>query len=179
MSFETYMIIGDGMTVRGDSTPPGLVPPSGWMEIGSFSWGASNPATIGAGGLSAGKVSISSFSVTKRSEDASVLLFAACCAGQPFATASVVMRQAVAAGGAEPPIFLRYDFRDVLVESIQWSGSSGGDSAPTDSISFAFAAVAITHTNIDASGRPTVGSEASWDLTRESMAPRGGVGVGE
>ena len=177
MPFEIYMLIDGGATIKGDANPPGLSPPTGWMEIGSFAWGASNPATIGPSGLTAAKVSVSSFSVTKRSEDASVPLFSACCTGQHFPGASVVMRQAVAAG--DPATFLQYDFRDVLVESIEWSGSPGGDSAPAETISFAFARVAIDHTNLDARGRPTGGSVATWDLTTESAVRDGLEGVRE
>ena len=42
-------------------------------------------------------------------------------------------------------VFLEYDFTDVMVESIQWSGSSGGDDTPTESVSFAFAKVTIKY----------------------------------
>ena len=56
------------------------------IEIYSFSWGASNPTTVSSGqaGLSAGKVSISSFNVMKKTESSSCPLFAACCAGQHY-----------------------------------------------------------------------------------------------
>ena len=45
--------------------------------------------------------------------------------------------------------YLQYDFTDVMVESIQWSGSSGGDDTPTESVSFAFAKVKITYNKQD------------------------------
>ena len=51
-------------------------------------------------------------------------------------------------------MFLKYDFTDVMVESIQWSGSTGGDDTPTESVSFAFAKVAIDYFKQDeATGR--------------------------
>ena len=50
-------------------------------------------------------------------------MFSACCNGQHFATAKVVCRKATGADGGQQ-IFLEYDFTDVMVESIQWSGSS-------------------------------------------------------
>ena len=46
--------------------------------------------------------------------------------------------------------FSTYTFTDVMVESIQWSGSSGGDDTPTESVSFAFAKVAISYFKQDA-----------------------------
>jgi len=50
MAFDTYLKID---TVDGEATQANH---AGWIEIYSFSWGASNPTTIGSGatGLSAG-----------------------------------------------------------------------------------------------------------------------------
>ena len=50
--------------------------------------------------------------------------------------------------------FLQYDFTDVMVESIQWSGSSGGDDTPTESVSFAFAKVKVTYNKQDDAPAP-------------------------
>ena len=80
----------------------------------------------------------------KKSEKSSNPLMTACCTGQHFATASVVMRKATGTTGGQLT-FLEYGFTDVMVESIQWSGSSGGDDTPTESVSFAFAKFAIQY----------------------------------
>jgi len=169
MAFDTYMQIGTGAGTDpvGESTATGLTGP-GWIEIYSFSWGSSNPTTVGSGkaGLSAGKVSISSFNVMKKTEMSSCTLFQACCAGQHFAKATVVMRKATGTGGKQAT-FLQYDFTDVMVESVQWSGSSGGDDTPTESVSFAFGVVAITYNKQDEkTGTVSKGNNASWDLTK-------------
>jgi type VI secretion system secreted protein Hcp len=172
MAFDTYMIIDGGTKVKGEATASGLTPATGWFEIFSFSWGASNPTTVGSGshGLSAGKVSVSSFNVMKKSESASADLFQACCVGQHYPTAQVVMRKATGTSGKQQ-IFLQYDFTDVMVESIQWSGSSGGDDTPTESLSFAFATVSIKYFTQDtASGTMKASSQASWDLTKVDKA---------
>ena len=167
MPFDTYMIIDAGAIVKGEATAAGLKPATGWFEIFSFSWGASNPTTVGSGatGLAAGRVSVSSFNVMKKSEDASPLLFSACCNGSHYATAQIVMRKATGTGGQQ--IFLQYDFTDIMVESIQWSGSSGGDDTPTESISFAFAKVTIAYFKQGTDkGTLVAGNSASWDLTK-------------
>jgi len=170
MAFDTYMIIDDAAVVKGEATAADLTPATGWFEIFSFSWGASNPTTVGSGssGLSAGRVSISSFNVMKKSESASAFLFASCCSGQHYKKAKVVMRKA-SGTDAKQATFLEYDFEDLMVESIQWSGSSGGDDTPTESVSFAFAKVAITYYTQDtASGKMTKSGNATWDLTKVS-----------
>ena len=166
MAFDTYLSI-QSPNVAGEATQANH---TGWIEIYSFSWGASNPTTVGSGtsGLSSGKVSVSSFNVMKKTETSSAPLFAACCAGQHYATASVEMSKATGTSGQQQ-VFLKYDFTDVMVESIQWSGSSGGDDTPTESVSFAFAKVAITYSKQnEADGTMSPAGNASWDLTKVS-----------
>jgi type VI secretion system secreted protein Hcp len=161
MAFDAFLKI-DG--VNGESTRKGF---EKQMEIQSFSWGAANPATIGAGGGGGGggKVSVSTFNIMKKSDAASPLLFQACCQGDHYDKATVTLNKA---GGKAPVDFIKYEFEKVYVENIQWSGASGGDDTPTESVSFAFGKVSVTYTpqNADGSkGSPAVGS---WDLTTVS-----------
>lgn len=173
MAFDTYMIIDKGNPVKGESTVTGLTNPAatGWFEIFSWSWGASNPTTVGTtgSGLSAGKVSVSSFNIMKKTEASSPFLFQGCATGEHYKTATVVMRKA--AGKANKQIiFIQYDFQDVMVESIQWSGSSGGDDTPTESVSFAFAKVTLQYwpQNTETGAQGTA-IPASWDLTTAAV----------
>ncbi len=161
MAFDAFLKI-DG--VNGESTRKGF---EKQIEIQSFSWGASNPATIGAGGGGGGggKVSVSSFNIMKRSDASSPLLFQACCQGDHYPKAVVTLNKA---GGKAAVDFIKYEFEKVYVENIQWSGATGGDDTPTESVSFAFGKVSVTYTpqNPDGSkGSPAVGA---WDLTTVS-----------
>lgn len=129
--------------------------------------GASNPTTIGSGatGISAGKVSISSFNVMKKTEAASAKVFSACATGKHIDTAEITMRKASGDGGQLP--FLKYKFYGVMVESIQWSGSAGGDERPTESISLAFSKVEIEYLAQDTkTGKTSVAGQASWDISK-------------
>jgi type VI secretion system secreted protein Hcp len=160
MAFDTFL---DVEGVQGEATATGF---KDKIEIYSFSWGASNPTTVssGATGLSAGKVSLSGFNIMKKTEKSSPTLFAACCNGKHFDKATVTMRKAAGEAGQKP--FLIYTFTDVMVESIQWSGSTGGDDTPTESVSFAYAKVEIEYQQQDSKGG-SVGKpvKASWDQT--------------
>jgi len=162
MAFDTFLDIKE---VPGESTAKGM---EGKIEIYSFSWGASNPTTIGSGtaGISAGKVSISSFNVMKKTDKGSALLFKACCRGDHYNEMKVIMRKATGAGGQEA--FLSYTFTTVYVESIQWSGSTGGDDTPTESVSFAFGKVAIEYKGQGKDGKLAVLGQAAWDVTTVS-----------
>ena len=133
------------------------------FEIYSWSWGASNPVTVGSAGtgMGAGKVSLSSFNVMKKTDNSSPTLFKACCEGGHYPSATVVMRKA----GGKQTVFLQYDFTEVMVESIQWSGSSGGDDSPTESVSFAYAKVVVTYTPQKADGTAGTANPATWNQT--------------
>ena len=164
MAFDTFLKISSPDVV-GECQAKGY---EAQIELYSFSFGASNPVTVGSGakGLSGGKVSISSFNVMKKTETSSTSLFGDCCTGQHHATAMVTLRKAGGTTGQAP--FLTYEFTDVMVESIQWSGSTGGDDSPTESMSFAFASVKVTYYKQADDGTLAKAGEASWDQTTVS-----------
>ena len=106
------------------------------IEVLSFSWGASNPVTIGSssGGAGAGKVSISSFNFMNHVQKSSPLLFLAMAQGQHIETALVSVRKA----GANAD-FYKMTLTNVFVESVQHSASEGGEEdTPTESVSLFF-----------------------------------------
>lgn len=165
MAFDTYMKI-TGKDVKGEATADGV---KDQIEVYSFSWGASNPTTVGPGatGLAAGRASVSSFNIMKKTEVSSPKLFSACCNGEHFAKAEVTLRKATGEGGQKE--FLKYTFEDVMIESIQWSGSNGGDDTPTESVSLAFAKVTIDYSKQDEkTGKMSNAGSASWDQTKVS-----------
>jgi len=163
MSFDTYMEI-KGPDVKGESLAKGK---EDWIEVFSFSWGGSNPTTVGttSGGLSAGKASVSSFNIMKKQENSSTNLFARMCAGQHYDKAIVEMRKASGLDGGQKT-FMKYTFEHVFVESIQWSGSTGGDDTPTESVSFAFGKVTMEYSKQDMKGDTKPAGTASYDVTK-------------
>jgi type VI secretion system secreted protein Hcp len=165
MAFDTFLEI-KGPDIAGESTAKGF---EGKIEIFSFSWGASNPTTVSSasGGLSGGKVSVSSFNAMKKTEKSSADLFQACATGKHFDSAVVTMRKA--GGDAGQKAFLIYKFEDVMVESIQWSGSTGGDDSPTESISLAFGKVEIEYWGQNPKkGDVKPMGQAAWNITTVS-----------
>lgn len=106
----------------------------GEIDIESFSWGVSNPATVGSPGTGAGagKASVQDMHVTALFGKASPQLFQACATGKHFPTATLTARKA----GRDQQEFLKIEMKDVLVSSYQTGGS---DSTPTDQFSLSFA----------------------------------------
>ena len=159
MAFDTFLKL-EGCA--GESTRKGF---EGQIEIYSFSFGASNPTTVGSssGGMSAGKVSVSSFNIMKKTDISSPTIFQTCCIGDHFNTAVVTLNKA-SGEKAAALAFLKYEFEEVFIESIQWSGSAGGDDTPTESVSFAFGKVTITYTSQAKTGVAAKPAVASWDV---------------
>ncbi len=161
MAFDAFIKL-DG--VDGESTRKDF---EKQIEILSFSWGASNPVTIGSAGPGggAGKASLSSFNFMKISDAASPVMFQSCCAGKHFPTAKVSLRKA----GGQAMDYLVYEFENCFIDSVQWSGSSGGDDRPIESVSVTFGKVTVTYTPQDAkgnpAGKPVIGN---WDVTTVS-----------
>jgi type VI secretion system secreted protein Hcp len=166
MAYDAFMWLKGGAPEAKGETQDKVYKDKSAFEIYSFSWGASNPVSIGSasGGAGAGKVSISSFNVMKRTDSASPALFLNCCKGQHFTEGHVVLRKA----GGDALEYLTYDFEEVFVESVQWSGSSGGDDTPTESVSFAFGKVDIKYTPQKGKGEKGTAIPASWDIRQNT-----------
>jgi len=156
MAFDTFLNLSG---VKGESTRKGF---EGWIEVFSFSLGATNPTTVGttSGGGGAGKVSLSDFSVMKKCDVASPSVFQNCCKGTHYDTATISLNKA--GGGAAPVTFLKYDFQEVYVSAVNWSGSSGQDEA-TESVTFAYGAVTITYQAQPTTGDPGTTAATNWD----------------
>jgi type VI secretion system secreted protein Hcp len=170
MAFDTFMYFtgaatatSGSITVKGETSDTTYSSKNAF-EIYSFSFGMSNPVTIGSStsGSGGGKVSVSSFNVMKKLDAASPLLMLACCQGAHFPQVDVVMRKA----GGKALEYLTITFKEVYVESIQESGSSGGDDTPTESVSFAFKSFSLNYQPQDSTGAAKGGKvNAGWDVT--------------
>ena len=121
-------------------------------------WGAHNTTSPVGSGAGAGRVEIHNFTVTKRMDKSSAKLFQSCCSGKHFPTAVLSILKA---GGDNPVEYLKYEFKEVFVTDVQWSGASGGDDTPHENVSFTFGSVQMTYTpqKTDGSkGEPVVAS---------------------
>jgi type VI secretion system secreted protein Hcp len=103
----------------------------GEIEIESFSWGASNSGSFSSGGGGgSGKANFQDIHFTARlGKDAPNLLMA-CALGTHIKYANLVMRKA----GGKQEEFLKYKFEDLMVSSVQFSGSAHAD-VPSSQIS--------------------------------------------
>ena len=154
--WDAYLTV-DG--VDGESQRTGH---EGEIELVSFSFGASNPSSIGIGaGGGVGAVDIQSFTFEKHTDAASAEMFKACCAGNHFPTAKVTLYKAGGTGG--PLDYLIFDFEEVYVDSIEWTGSEA-IGIPTEMVSFSFGKVSVTYNQQDSAGAKSGSFMGSWDV---------------
>lgn len=138
MSIEIFLKL-DGIT--GESEKKGA---EGWIEIFSFSNGAANHSSVASGtGSGAGKVDLSSLSLSKQLDKSSPFLFLDCCKGTHIATGQLIVREAT--GAETTQVYFQYDLTEVFIDSISWGGAAGGGK-PSESVSLSSKTLQITYT---------------------------------
>lgn len=164
MAFDAYIKFEGGPKLSGESDRKGH---EDEIAILSFSFGAANPATISGGtrGAAAGKGTVSPFTINKTTDASSPVLFQSCMAGAHFPKATVTLNKS--GGDAHLP-YLTYEFEEVYISSIQWSGSSGGDERPMESISLDFGSMKATYSEQTVAGAAGAQIIGKWNVRTQS-----------
>jgi type VI secretion system secreted protein Hcp len=164
MAFDAFLKV-DG--VPGESTDDKH---KDWIEVLSFSFGATQPASGSAstaGGASAERVNIQDFSIVKALDKASPKLFEACCKGQHIKEVTVELCRA----GGDKVKYMEYKMEEVIVSSVSPGGSShGSETLPQEQVSFNFGKFKLIYTQqkrADGSGGGNV--PGGWDLTANKV----------
>lgn len=98
-----------------------------WIEVAAYEGQVSSAILTGPSGPRAGAASISDIKVTKKLDKSSPLLALACCQGTVIAEIRLVFTTSIADEGAQP--YYEIKFTNVLIQSVNLSGSAGGDKA--------------------------------------------------
>ena len=136
------------------------------IEVMSWSWGASNPTTIVGEGMSAGKVSMSDLSFTKRVDKSSPKLLGLCVTGNHADEATLYCSKQT--GGKTPEDFLTIKLKEVFVSSFQVGGSSGED-VGTESISITYASIDYDYKLQQADGKLVSAGDVEYDLRKREQ----------
>lgn len=106
------------------------------IQIESFSWGSAQSGTTHAGGGGgAGKVVVHDISVMKFFDKSSTDLWKHITTGKHIKEGLITVRKA----GEKPLEYLKIKLTDVLISSLQESGSGGGGDQLMESLSLNFA----------------------------------------
>jgi len=116
------------------------------IQIMSWSWGASQVSSVaGTGGSGAGKADLSDFSIMTYFDKATPKFFKSIIAGAHIATGTM----SAVKSGADGKPYLKVDFKELFVSSLQISGSS---EIPTVSLSFTYNEIKIDYSTQDEKG---------------------------
>lgn len=130
------------------------------IQIDSFSWGMVQTGSFSAGGGGgAGKVSMSDISVMKYLDKASCDLMYHCASGKHIPSALITIRKA----GDKPLEYLKIKLTDILVSSVQHSGSGGGDNL-SESLSLNFAKIEVEYQEQKADGSGSPAGKFGWNV---------------
>jgi type VI secretion system secreted protein Hcp len=128
-----------------------------WIQVLSWSWGASQVTSVaGTGGSGAGKADMADFNVMKFLDKASTPLLKSLTSGTHIKTGSL---EAVKSGGAGKP-FLKVDFQELFVTSQQLSASS---EIPSESVSFSYNQIKVEYSTQDEKGVITVANSVTYN----------------
>ena len=154
MANDIFGKIGD---IKGESQDAAF---KDQIEVLSWSWGVAQQGTAAVGsGLGAGKASFTDFSFMHNLDKASPNLMKACATGKHFPEATFTSRKA----GEGQKEFLIFKFTDVLITSVQPSGSTGGDGV-MESVSMQFAKVEMEYKPQKADGSLDAGAFFKYDI---------------
>jgi len=155
MASDAYLLI-DG--VKGESQAHGMTDN---IELDSFSFGASNPADVGGGGLSAGKCSLSDFSFTCAVDQASYQILKALYTGQHIAKTTFSLRKST--GAANPYTYLSVVMTNCYLTSNSIGGGSQG--VPSQSVSIAYEQIEYQYyTQNTSTGAVTQAGAATYNI---------------
>jgi type VI secretion system secreted protein Hcp len=121
-----------------------------WIEVMSFSFGASQEASgsaSGGGARSAGRADLSDLSVMKVIDKASPKLMLSCCKGDHLKEVTLE----ICRNTGDKQKITEIKLSDVLITSVQCGGSAGGDGGtePTEQLSFNYGKIEFTFTHTD------------------------------
>jgi type VI secretion system secreted protein Hcp len=133
------------------------------IQILSFSWGGSNVSSVsGTGGSGAGKVDLSDLSVMINFDKSTPKFFKSLCAGTHIKTGTMTATKS----GADGKPYLKVDFKELFVSSLQVSASS---EIPTVSVSFTYNEIKMDYSQQNEQGNLTSTGPITYNLKENKL----------
>lgn len=130
----------------------------------SWSWGGSQVSGVsGTGGSGAGKVDLQHLSIMKYFDKASPKLFKSLTTGTHIKTGTL----SAVKSGADGKPFLKIDFEELFVSSLQSSGSS---EIPSESVSFSYNKIKVDYSVQNEQGNLASTGPVSFDLKQNKAS---------
>jgi type VI secretion system secreted protein Hcp len=132
----------------------------GWIDLQSYSWGATQTGTMaGGGGGGAGKVSFNDLHVVASMDQATPAMLKFCSSGKHVATVKLSLCKA---GGSQVE-YSTIVLKDVIVTSAQFTGSGGSEQVGV-AYSFQSSKVEYHYWPQNKDGSKGAESQMGWDV---------------
>ena len=154
MAFDCFIKIGD---IKGEAKDHAH---KDEIDVLSWSWGVTQPGTMGmGGGGGGGKVNIQDLVFTKYIDTSSTNLYLKCCNGKHYEEAKLTVRKA----GETPVEYMKVHMEKVMVTGIS-SGGSGSEDRVTENVQLNFKKVTVIYTPQGPDGSPQAEMDIGWDI---------------
>ncbi|MBI4329091.1 MAG: type VI secretion system tube protein Hcp [Chloroflexi bacterium] len=160
MAFDAFIKLG---SIAGESTD--LIKHKDWIDIASFSFGVTQPASAVTSRLAgtAERASFSNFTIVKTLDKASPMLMLACASGEHIPEVTIQFQRAE--GGRQQ--YLEYKMTDVVISSVRPGGNAkGGEVLPLEEVSFSFSKIELGYIPQKADGTADAAVLGGWDLAQ-------------
>jgi type VI secretion system secreted protein Hcp len=135
-----------------------------WINLESWSFGATKAGAGAGGGGGAGKVIMQDFHFDKTVDKSSPKLFESLTTGKHIKDATLEICRESSGHGHFQECYLMIKFTDVVISGYQLGGS--GDSVPTDQISLNFAKIELEYKPLNREGSLDPPVKASYDVKK-------------
>jgi type VI secretion system secreted protein Hcp len=142
----------------------GFASASQLFEVEDYSFDIEQVLNIGSQstGAGAGKITFNPFSITRKIDRSSPVLFDMACSGTAFKQVSLALRKS-AGGMTSGVIFLRFDFKLAAVKTISWSHD---DEAPKETTTFEYGGMLIRYCQQNADGSLNTAIPGGWNRVK-------------
>jgi type VI secretion system Hcp family effector len=134
------------------------------FEIEDFSFDIEQTLNIGSQstGAGAGKVTFNPFSITRKIDRSSPILFKLACSGTPFQEVALGLRKS-SGGDVSGQIYLVFRFKLVAVKTISWSYD---DESPKETVTFEYGGLQVHYSQQQPNGSMKTPIPGGWNRVR-------------
>lgn len=156
MALDIYMKV-DG--VEGESVRAGV---EKWVDLESFSWGATQSGTAHHGtGAGSGRANVQDIHVTKYMDKTTTTLLQNLCLGQHYKSIEFKVRKVT---GGKPLDYLIIKLTDAMLSSYSTGSGKADDDRILEHLSFNFAKVEMTYKLQNKDGTPGGSTNMSYSV---------------
>jgi type VI secretion system secreted protein Hcp len=130
------------------------------IDVLSYNWGVTNPASVSSTGAASGKASFNDFRFTKKIDKVSPLLFKGAASGVHYPKATLTLYRSAS---GSPQKYMTYVLEDVLISAVEHGGNTAD--VPTEQVSLAYAKLTTIVDDVDPEGTRLGEVQYRFDLT--------------